>query len=430
MKILIIGNGAREHALAWKAAQSSKVDEVFVAPGNAGTALETKVRNVDINVTQINELVSFAKKEGIDLTIVGPEAALVAGVVDAFQAAHLNCFGPTKAAVQLESSKAFSKEFMKRHHIPTATHATFTDPEAAKAYIRKQGTPIVIKADGLAGGKGVVVARTEQEALDAIDQMLVEHAFGEAGAQVVIEQFLAGEEVSFIVMSDGKFILPLATSQDHKTRDNGDRGPNTGGMGAYSPAPVVTPSIHKHIMETVIKPTIVGMAQEGHPYVGFLYAGLMIDKDGSFNVLEYNCRFGDPETQPILLRLKSDLILLCEAALEQRLDKVIIEWDKRAALAVVLTAGGYPNQYRQGDIIEGLSSTHFPDTKIFHGGTKQEDQNIVTAGGRVLSITALGNDIASAQHKAYDVAKRIHWPDIHYRTDIGYRALSRKNFHD
>lgn len=429
MKILIIGNGGREHALAWKVAQSPLVTTVFVAPGNAGTALEPKTQNIPIGVTDTAQLLDFARQHHIDLTIIGPEAALAAGVADQFQAAGLRCFGPTQSAARLETSKAFAKDFMQRHRIPTANYATFTDVKAAQDYVQQHGVPIVIKASGLAAGKGVVIATTLDEANTAITDMLSGHAFGAAGEMVVIEEYLTGEEVSFIVMVDGDQILPLATSQDHKARDNGDRGPNTGGMGAYSPSPIVTPALQEHILRTIIKPTIQGLAAEGCPYQGFLYAGLMIGNDGNPKVLEYNCRLGDPETQPILLRLKSDLVPLCMAALEHQLEQQPVLWDSRAALGVVLTAGGYPNDYDTGEIIHGLALPHDANSsewKIFHAGTRQSENQIVTAGGRVLCVTALGDTVAHAQAKAYEIARQIHWSHIYYRTDIGHRAITRE----
>jgi phosphoribosylamine--glycine ligase len=430
MQVLVIGNGGREHALAWKAAQSPQVDKVFVAPGNAGTAREPGIENINIGATDIPELVEFAQENDIDLTIVGPEAPLVIGVVDAFRKAGLRCFGPTKGAAQLEGSKAFTKDFLARHHIPTAAYGNFTDIDAAVAYIREQGAPIVVKADGLAAGKGVILAQTEDEAITAVKDMLAGNAFGEAGHRVVIEEFLQGEEASFIVIVDGEHVLPLATSQDHKARDNGDTGPNTGGMGAYSPAPVVTPAMHERIMNEVIWPTVKGMAAEGHPYTGFLYAGVMIDPDGTPKVLEYNCRFGDPETQPIMMRLRSDLVALCNAALDGRLDQVSAEWDPRAALGVVLAAGGYPNDYRKGDIISGLPESdtedHFPSQKVFHAGTTGKDGQVATNGGRVLCAVGLGDSVGEAQARAYDLVRQIHWDGIYYRTDIGHRAIARE----
>ena len=425
MNILIIGGGGREHALAWKAAQSPLADTVYVAPGNAGTSLEPGVENVAIAADDIPALMGFALGKDIGLTIVGPEVPLVAGVVDTFTAAGLRCFGPSRGASQLEGSKAFAKDFLARHAIPTAAYAAFTDVDEARAYIHAQGAPIVVKADGLAAGKGVILAQTEAEAMTAVEDMLGANAFGEAGHRVVIEEFLQGEEASFIVMVDGSHCLPLATSQDHKARDNGDRGPNTGGMGAYSPAPVVTPAIHERAMREVILPTIEGMADEGHTFTGFLYAGLMIAADGTPSVLEYNVRFGDPETQPIMCRLGSDLVELCLAALDGRLDSATAEWDDRTALGVVMAAGGYPEEYRQGDVIEGLDSVAAGDCKVFHAGTQTQDDDVVTSGGRVLCVCALGNSISEAQRKAYQCVHAIRWPDVYYRTDIGYRALGR-----
>jgi phosphoribosylamine--glycine ligase len=423
MKILIVGSGGREHALAWKAKQSSKVEKVFVAPGNAGTALEPSIENVAIAATDIDALLAFAQKEAIDLTIVGPEVPLVLGIVDKFQEAGLKCFGPTAQAAQLEGSKTFCKDFMIRHNIPTAKYQSFTDKQLAIDYIKQQGAPIVVKADGLAAGKGVIVAQSDQEAIAAVEDMLSGNVFGEAGNRVVIEEFLAGEEASFIVIADGKHALPMATSQDHKARDNGDQGPNTGGMGAYSPAPVVTPEIHKRVMREVIEPTLKGMAEDGLPYTGFLYAGLMISNDGSVKVLEYNCRFGDPETQPIMMRLKSDLVELCEAALSGNLDKTASDWDERAALGVVLAAGGYPDAYQSDAVISGLPNVDLEDSKVFHAATKQVGNDLVTAGGRVLCACALGHDIKEAQSKAYALTNSIHWDNVYYRTDIGFKAI-------
>ncbi|MGR8930038.1 MAG: phosphoribosylamine--glycine ligase [Gammaproteobacteria bacterium] len=423
MKILIVGSGGREHALAWKAKQSPKVSHVFVAPGNAGTALETGIDNVAIAADDIQGLLSFAQARDIKLTIVGPEVPLVKGIVDAFDAAGLPCFGPTAKAAQLEGSKSFCKDFMARHGIPTAEYQTFTNTDQAIAFIREKGAPIVVKADGLAAGKGVIVAQTEEEAIAAVKDMLSGNSFGEAGHRVVIEEFLAGEEASFIVIADGQHALPMASSQDHKARDNGDQGPNTGGMGAYSPAPVVTPEIHQRVMDEVINPTLKGMREDGLPYTGFLYAGLMIGKDGSVKVLEYNCRFGDPETQPIMMRLKSDLVELCQAALDQSLDQMHTEWDERAALGVVLAAGGYPDDYEKGDIISGLPTVENEASKVFHAGTQQNNGQIVTAGGRVLCACALGYSIAEAQVKAYELCKQIDWKNVYYRTDIGFKAI-------
>ncbi|PVZ81830.1 phosphoribosylamine--glycine ligase [Serratia sp. S1B] len=425
MNILIIGNGGREHALAWKTAQSPLADNVYVAPGNAGTALEANLINVDIAPTDIPALLAFAKNKAIDLTIVGPEAPLVMGVVDAFQAAGLKIFGPSQAAAQLEGSKAFTKDFLARHAIPSAAYQNFTEVEPALAYVRRQGAPIVIKADGLAAGKGVIVAMTLQEAEDAIQDMLAGNAFGDAGHRIVIEEFLEGEEASFIVMVDGENVVPMATSQDHKRVGDGDTGPNTGGMGAYSPAPVVTDEIHQRVMEQVIWPTVHGMAAEGNTYVGFLYAGLMISTDGQPKVIEFNCRFGDPETQPIMLRLRSDLVELCLAGAEGKLNEKSSEWDPRPALGVVLAAGGYPGDYRQGDVIQGLPQQESSDSKVFHAGTRMQGNEVVTSGGRVLCVTALGATVAQAQQCAYQLAATIGWQDSFYRKDIGYRAIAR-----
>jgi phosphoribosylamine--glycine ligase len=424
MKILIIGNGGREHALAWKVAQSKETDQVFVAPGNAGTATEPKVKNIEIASTDIEKLITFAKENKIDLTIVGPEAPLVTGVVNKFQAAGLKCFGPTQEAVQLEASKRYAKDFLQRHKIPTATYTCFTDAKAAHDYLETQKFPIVIKADGLAAGKGVIIATTAKEAHDAVDEMLTQHRFGTASQQIVIEEFLTGEEASFIVMVDGIHVLPLATSQDHKRRDNNDQGPNTGGMGAYSPAPVVTETLFQHIMDTVIYPTVRGMAAEGKPYTGFLYAGLMITPEGIPKVLEYNCRLGDPETQPLLFRLQSDLAPLCLSALKGELNKIHAEWDPRPALGVVMAAEGYPDSPRSGDEIMGLDQNDEKDCKVFHAGTKLVDGKIKTAGGRVLCITAKGATLKEAQSRAYARAKQIHWQGAFYRDDIGHRALA------
>ncbi|MGD2076456.1 MAG: phosphoribosylamine--glycine ligase [Gammaproteobacteria bacterium] len=425
MKVLVIGGGGREHALAWKAAQSPRVETVFVAPGNAGTAAEPKLENVDGGAQDIGGLVDFAEKQRIGLTIVGPEAPLVAGVVDRFQARGLRIFGPSAAAAELEGSKAFTKDFLARHGIPTAAYGSFTDLEEATAYIEAHGAPIVVKADGLAAGKGVILAQTEQEAVAACRDMLAGNAFGEAGHRVVIEEFLCGEEASFIVMVDGEHVLPLATSQDHKARDDGDTGPNTGGMGAYSPAPVVTEALHRRIMDEVIGPTVRGMADDGRPYTGFLYAGLMIGADGAPRALEYNVRFGDPETQPIMLRLRSDLVELCEAALDRRLDRVQAVWDPRASLGVVLAAGGYPDSYAKGDVIHGLDAVQEEDVKVFHAGTRRRGGEVVTSGGRVLCVCALGDDVAAAQRRAYAAAGKIRWNNVYYRRDIGHRAISR-----
>ncbi|MCB1751465.1 MAG: phosphoribosylamine--glycine ligase [Gammaproteobacteria bacterium] len=426
MNVLIIGAGGREHALAWKAAHSPLTEHIFVAPGNAGTAMEPKISNVDIGADQIDRLVEFARENGVGLTIVGPEVPLVLGVVDAFVRAGLNCFGPTRDAAQLEGSKAFTKDFLKRHQIPTAQYGSFTDQDEALAYLHRVGVPIVIKADGLAAGKGVIIAHDMATAESTVRDMLGGGSFGEAGHRVVIEEFLQGEEASFIVMTDGVHILPMATSQDHKARDNGDLGPNTGGMGAYSPAPVITPEMHRRIMQRVIEPTVRGLADEGIPYTGFLYAGVMIDNAGMPKVLEYNCRFGDPETQPIMLRMKSDLVSHCLAALEGRLDQERAEWDPRASLGVVLAADGYPGEYRKDDLIADLPETELEDAKVFHAGTRSMDGRVLTAGGRVLCATALGNTVGEAQSRAYELVRQVEWPGAYYRTDIGYRAIARE----
>ncbi|GGO66317.1 phosphoribosylamine--glycine ligase [Bowmanella pacifica] len=426
MKVLIIGGGGREHALAWKAAQSEQVSQVFVAPGNAGTELEPGMQNVAIGAENIGGLLAFAQQEKIDLTIVGPEAPLVLGVVDKFQAAGLRIFGPSQAAAQLEGSKAFTKDFLARHNIPTAAYQTFTEIAPALAYLKQQGAPIVVKADGLAAGKGVIVAMTEQEAEDAIRDMLAGNAFGDAGSRVVIEEFLDGEEASFIVMVDGKNVLSFATSQDHKRVGDGDQGPNTGGMGAYSPAPVVTAEIHQRILDQVIYPTVEGMASEGNPYVGFLYAGLMITADGTPKVIEYNCRFGDPETQPIMLRLQSDLVSLCDAALDSKLDSTEIAFDNRAAVGVVLAAKGYPSDYPKGDVISGLGQGESASAKVFHAGTKMQDGQVVTNGGRVLCATALGETVSEAQQNAYKLVEKISWNGMFCRKDIAWRAIARE----
>jgi phosphoribosylamine--glycine ligase len=420
MKVMIIGGGGREHALAWKVTQNKQVSRVFVAPGNAGTALNPDMVNVPI--TSVPELVAFAKEEQVALTIVGPEATLSQGVVDAFRAAGLRIFGPTKAAAQLESSKDFAKAFMIRHNIPTAAYATFTDAKAAHDYVNAQGAPIVIKADGLAAGKGVVVAMSVDEAHAAIDSMLSDNKLGSAGARVVIEEFLTGEEASFIVMVDGKNILPLATSQDHKRLLDGDQGPNTGGMGAYSPAPVVTPTIHAKAMRDIIKPTVEGMAADGIPYTGFLYAGLMISPNGDVKTLEFNCRMGDPETQPILMRLKSDLVKLAEHAVDGTLDKVEADWDRRTALGVVMASANYPDTPRTGDVITGLPSGT-DDMQVFHAGTAMKGDQVVTSGGRVLCVTALGETVKYAQNCAYQALDSIKFDGAQYRKDIGYRAV-------
>jgi phosphoribosylamine---glycine ligase len=426
MNVLIIGSGGREHALGWKVAQNPQVQKIFIAPGNAGTALESKLQNVNINVEDIQGLVAFAQSNAIELTIVGPEAPLVIGVVDAFRAAGLPIFGPTQAAAQLEGSKAFTKDFLARHNIPTGAYANFTEIDAALAYVRQKGAPIVVKADGLAAGKGVIVAMTLNEAEDAINDMLEGNAFGSAGSRVVIEEFLDGEEASFIVMVDGKNVLPMATSQDHKRVGDKDTGPNTGGMGAYSPAPVVTQAIHDRIMNEVIYPTVEGMAAEGNPYTGFLYAGLMIDADGTPKVIEYNCRFGDPETQPIMMRMQSDMVELCQAAIAGKLDQMESKWDPRASIGIVLAAGGYPADYAKGDVISGLPTSNVEGEKIFHAGTTEKDGNVVTNGGRVLCATALGNTVLDAQQRAYALANQVSWNGMFHRNDIGYRAIARE----
>lgn len=426
MKILVIGNGGREHALAWKAAQSPLATTVYVAPGNAGTALEPALQNVDISPTDIHGLLRFAQSENIDLTIVGPEAPLVIGVVDAFRTAGLKIFGPTQAAAQLEGSKAFTKDFLARHHIPSAEYQNFTAVEPALAYLREKGAPIVIKADGLAAGKGVIVAMTLEEAEAAVEDMLAGNAFGNAGHRIVIEEFLTGEEASFIVMVDGENVLPMATSQDHKRVGDGDTGPNTGGMGAYSPAPVVTDEIHQRVMDQVIWPTVRGMAAEGNVYTGFLYAGLMIDDEGQPKVIEFNCRFGDPETQPIMLRMQSDLVELCLAGCEGTLDQQDSQWDPRPALGIVLAAGGYPGDYQTGLQIHGLPLEQPDDRKVFHAGTKMQGDVVVTNGGRVLCVTALGDDVADAQQRARELVKDISWTGSFNRSDIGWRAIDRK----
>jgi len=421
MKILVIGSGGREHALAWQCAKFDSVKEVFVAPGNAGTQLENKLTNIDIGSEDIGGLINFAKDNNVELTIVGPEAPLVLGVVDRFQAEGLAIFGPTGRASQLEGSKAFCKDFLDRNNIPTAYYDVFTEVAPAVKYVQEKGTPIVIKADGLAAGKGVIIANTEAEAVDAINDMLEGNRFGEAGSRVVVEEFLVGEEASFIVMVDGKNILPMATSQDHKARDNGDKGPNTGGMGAYSPAPIVTDEIFQLVMDTVIRPTVDGMASEGNTYTGFLYAGLMIDESGNSKVLEYNCRFGDPETQPIMMRLKSNLAELCLLATQGKLDEADIEWDDRSAMGVVLAANGYPDTYVSGEAI-GLPADS-NDAKVFHAGTKMNNDTVVSSGGRVLCATALGASTKEAQTNAYALLKKIDWPSAYYRTDIGFKAI-------
>jgi len=425
MNVLIIGNGGREHALAWKVAQSAQVETVFVAPGNAGTALDNNIENVAIAIDDFAALADFAENNQVGLTIVGPEAPLVEGVVDFFQARNLPCFGPTKGAAQLEGSKAFTKDFLARHQIPTGSYQNFTELEPALAYLREQGAPIVVKADGLAAGKGVIVAETLAQAEEAVRDMLSGNAFGDAGCRVVIEEFLEGEEASFIVMVDGENILAMATSQDHKRVGDGDTGPNTGGMGAYSPAPVVTPEIHQRVMNEVIIPTVRGMASEGNRYTGFLYAGLMINAQGEPKVIEYNCRFGDPETQPIMLRLKSDLAALCLAAIAGKLDTVTADWDARPAVGVVLAAGGYPSDYAKGEVITGIPA-ETDCSKVFHAGTRLADGKLVTNGGRVLCATAMASSVADAQQLAYAAAKQIKWRDAFYRNDIAYRAIDRK----
>lgn len=427
MKILIIGSGGREHSLAWKAAQSANVEAVYVAPGNAGTAGEPKIKNIAIDVMDFESLANFAESESISLTIVGPEAPLVDGVVDYFNQRQLPCFGPSAKAAQLEGSKAFTKNFLSRHNIPSSSYKIFTEIEAAKAYIDQEGAPIVIKADGLAAGKGVIVAISNDEAIAAVEDMLSGNKFGNAGHRVVIEGFLTGEEASFIAMVDGNNVLPMATSQDHKARDDGDLGPNTGGMGAYSPAPVVSDEIYQRIMDQVILPTVKGMAAEGNDYTGFLYAGLMISPKGEINVIEFNCRFGDPEAQPVMLRLQSDLPQLCLAAIEGKLDTQSANWDSRCAVGVVLAAGGYPNSYDKGDVISGLPVESGIDRKIFHAGTTEANGQIVTNGGRVLCAAALGETVSEAQAAAYEQAHQIHWDNVYFRSDIAYRAIDREN---
>lgn len=426
MKILVVGGGGREHALAWKASLAAGVEHVFVAPGNAGTALEPKLSNVDIAVGDFAALAAFARAEGVALTIAGPENPLVDGIRDHFDAEGLPLFGPSRDAARLEGSKSFAKDFLSRHRIPTARYATFTEIEPALAYIDAQGAPIVVKGDGLAAGKAVVVARSIAQARDAVGAMLSGEAFGAAGRKVVIEEFLEGEEATFICLCDGHRALPFASSQDHKARDDGDRGPNTGGMGAYSPAPVVTRAVHERIMAEIVEPTIAGMAAEGCPYQGFLYAGLMIMPDGSPRVIEFNCRFGDPEAQPVLMRLESDLVALCQAALAGRLDGVTLAWDPRAALGVVLAAGGYPLDYSKGDVISGLDEAVGDAVKVFHAGTKLVGNDVVTNGGRVLCVVGLGADVSEAQRMAYLAAGKIRWKKVYYRRDIGYRAVARE----
>ena len=426
MKVLVVGSGGREHALAWKIAQSTEVKEVFVAPGNAGTSFETKVTNIDVDAEDIDALLSFAQQDAVDLTVVGPEAPLVAGIVDQFTAKGLRCFGPSKVAAQLEGSKSFAKDFLSKYDIPTAAYHSFTDLDSAEQYLRKQNGPIVVKADGLAAGKGVTVAMDKEQAIGAVKDCLQENRFGLAGSKVVIEEFLAGEEASFMCMVDGEHILPLATSQDHKARDNCDKGPNTGGMGAYSPTPVVNAELYASIMQQIIEPTVAGLAKEGIAYTGFLYAGLMITSDGTVRVLEYNCRFGDPETQPVLMRLKSDLVDLCNKAVDGKLQHAKAEWDPRVALGVVMASTGYPGPYQKGQIISGLDKTESDAVKTFHAGTRLLDGNVVTNGGRVLCVTALGEDTLEAQEKAYSAVGNIRWDGVYYRTDIGYRAINRE----
>ena len=425
MKILIVGGGGREHALAWKCAQSPRVEHVYVAPGNAGTAVEQHVSNAAVAADDIDALLEFAVRHDVDLTIVGPEGPLVAGIVDRFKTAGRRCFGPTRAAARLEGSKSFAKNFLQRHAIPTASFAAFSAATFDADYVRAQRLPLVIKADGLAAGKGVVICETHEAAVTAAREMLG-GSFGEAGKTIVVEEFLTGEEVSFIVVAHDQQVAVLATSQDHKRRDDADRGPNTGGMGAYSPAPLVTPALHQRIMREVIAPTLRGLRSDGHPYSGFLYAGLMIAEDGTPNVLEFNCRFGDPEAQPILMRLQSDLIDLCEAALDGKLEDLAVRWDSRAALGVVMAAGGYPDAYRTGDPIQGLdAAAHLPG-KVFHAGTRAEASQVLTSGGRVLCAVGLGKRVADAQHQAYELVHAIHWNLVQYRLDIGYRAIARE----
>ena len=425
MKVLIIGSGGREHALAWKCAAAARVTEVLVAPGNAGTATEHKVRNVSVPAEDFAGLIALARAERVDLTIVGPETPLVGGIVDQFTAQGLRCFGPRQNAAQLEGSKAYTKEFLRRHRIPTAAYATFTRATFDPEYVRRQRTPIVVKASGLAAGKGVIIAESAQEAIASAEAMFAGQ-FGASGQEVVIEEFLPGEELSFIVMADGRNVLPLATSQDHKRLNDDDRGPNTGGMGAYSPAPVATPEVHTRVMREVIEPTIRGLAEDGTPYMGFLYAGLMIAADGTPNVIEYNCRFGDPEAQPVMARLQSDLTLLCEAALDGRLDTVQAQWDDRAALGVVMAAAGYPDAVRKGDVIEGLERAATLPGKVFHAGTRLDAGEIVTNGGRVLCAVGLGASVGAAQTQAYSLVDAVNWNGVHYRHDIGYRAIARE----
>lgn len=427
MKIMVVGGGGREHTLAWKCAQSERVDVVFVAPGNAGTALDNKLQNVEIDTMDFAALAEFATAERVDLTIIGPEAPLVAGICDYFQECGLPCFGPSKKAAQLEGSKAFTKDFLARHNIPSADYKNFTEVDAALAYIDEKGAPIVVKADGLAAGKGVIVAETVSEAKDAVRDMLSGNAFGDAGCRVVIEEFLQGEEASFIVVADGEDILPMATSQDHKRVGNGDTGSNTGGMGAYSPAPVVTDEVYDRVMNEVVVPTVKGMVAEGNSFSGFLYAGLMISADGTPKVIEYNCRLGDPETQVLLMRLRSDLVAICEAAVNHELGQMHSSWDPRPAVGVVLAAGGYPGKYAKGDLISGLPERETAGEKMFHAGTQQSDEGIVTNGGRVLCATALGTTVTEARERAYRLANSISWKDCYKRGDIAYRAIARES---
>jgi phosphoribosylamine--glycine ligase len=426
MKVLIVGGGGREHALGWKCAQSARVAQVFVAPGNAGTAREPKLKNVDIAADDFDALLSFANAEAIDLTIVGPEGPLVAGIVDRFSAAKRRCFGPSRASARLEGSKAFTKDFLRRYGIPSASYAIFTAANFNPEYVRTQRLPLVIKADGLAAGKGVVICETHESAISTA-QAMFSGSFGAAGNTIVIEEFLRGEEASFIVVARDQQVIALATSQDHKRRDDGDLGPNTGGMGAYSPAPIVSSAVHQRIMREVIEPTLSGLRRDGNPYTGFLYAGLMIAPDGTPNVIEFNCRLGDPETQPILMRLQSDLVELCEAALDDALDKHSVRWDPRAALGVVMAAGGYPDAYRKGDPISGLAEAATLPGKVFHAGTQLEGGHIVTSGGRVLCAVGLGETVGAAQTQAYGLVHAIHWNLVQYRLDIGYRAIEREN---
>lgn len=427
MKVMIIGSGGREHALAWKTAQSPRVDKVFVVPGNAGTARESKVENIALDITNFAALVDFARKENVGLTIIGPEAPLVDGIVDYFQQQGLACFGPRKGAAQLEGSKAFTKDFLARHRIPTAAYGNFSDTAQALSYLHTQKLPIVIKADGLAAGKGVIIAQTMDEAERTVRDMLAGNSFGKAGHRVVIEEFMVGEEASFIVMVDGKTALPFATSQDHKARDDGDKGPNTGGMGAYSPAPVVTPAVHERVMREVIMPTVKGMAAEGNTYVGFLYAGLMIDSSGAPRVVEFNCRFGDPEAQPVMMRLQTDLVDLCEAAIAGKLHDHTINFDQRACIGVVLAAGGYPDNYAKGKTIHGLDKPAPANAKLFHAGTREDKGEVVTNGGRVMCATALGETVSAAQKTAYQLVNNIQWDNMYCRRDIGWRAIAREH---